>query len=43
MEMNGLVFNATEESVVEPMLALAAGRLKESGYAVRLEAPARKT
>ncbi|HYK87559.1 MAG TPA: type II toxin-antitoxin system death-on-curing family toxin [Acidobacteriota bacterium] len=32
-ELNGLVLNATEESVVEKTLALAGGHLTESDYA----------
>ena len=38
LELNGLVFTASEESVVEETLALAAGRLKEAGYASWLKA-----
>jgi death-on-curing protein len=37
LELNGLEFTATEESVVEKTLALAAGELKEAGYAVWLK------
>ena len=33
LELNGLFFTASEESVVEKTLALAAGKLKEAGYA----------
>jgi len=42
LELNGLVFTATEESVVEKTLALAASELKESGYASWLKASCRK-
>ena len=42
LELNGLVFAATEESVVEKTLALAAGELKEAGYAAWLKASCRK-
>ena len=38
LELNGLVFTASEESVVEKTLALAAGKLKEAGYASWLKA-----
>lgn len=38
LELNGLVFTASEESVVEKTLALAAGKLKASGYAAWLKA-----
>jgi len=33
LELNGLVFTATEESVVAMTLALASGKLKQAGYA----------
>lgn len=33
LELNGLVFTATEESVVEMTLALAGGRIKTAVYA----------
>ncbi len=42
LELNGLVFNATEESVVEKTLALAGGRLKESDYGAWLRAGSSK-
>jgi death-on-curing protein len=42
LELNGLVFTASEESVVEKTLALAAGQLKEAGYAVWLKANSKK-
>ena len=42
LESNGLVFTASEESVVEKTLALAAGELKEAGYAAWLKANSRK-
>jgi death-on-curing protein len=42
LELNGLVFAATEESVVEKTLALAAGELKEGGYAAWLKASCRR-
>lgn len=38
LELNGLIFTASEESVVEKTLALAAGKLKEAGYASWLKA-----
>lgn len=38
LELNGLVFTASEESVVEKTLALAAGKLKEADYASWLKA-----
>jgi death on curing protein len=38
IELNGLSFTATEESVVEKTLALANGELDEAGYAVWLAA-----
>lgn len=43
LELNGLAFTASEESVVEKTLALAAGRLKEAGYASWLKDNARKS
>ena len=42
LEVNGCEFFATEESVVENTLALAAGKLKEPGYAAWLNANSRK-
>jgi len=42
LESNGLVFTASEESVVERTLALAAGDLEEAGYAAWLKANSRK-
>ncbi len=42
LELNGMVFTASEESVVEKTLALAAGELNEAGYAVWLKANSRK-
>lgn len=42
LELNGLNFTATEESVVEKTLALAAGELKEAGYSDWLTANSRK-
>lgn len=42
LEVNGLVLTAPEESVVENTMALAAGTLKESGYAAWLKASLRK-
>jgi death-on-curing protein len=33
LELNGMNFTATEESVVEMTLALASGALKQAGYA----------
>jgi death on curing protein len=38
IELNGLCFTATEESVVEKTLALANGELDEAGYAAWLAA-----
>jgi death on curing protein len=38
IELNGLSFTATEESVVEKTLALANGELDEAGYAAWLAA-----
>jgi death-on-curing protein len=43
LELNGLVFTASEESVVEKTLALAAGKLKEAGYALWLKHNCRKS
>ena len=43
LEVNGFTLTATEESVVENTLALAAGRLKQSGYASWLKANSRKS
>jgi len=37
LELNGLGFTASEESVVRITLALAAGKLKEADYAVWLK------
>jgi death-on-curing protein len=37
LELNGLAFNATEESVVQKTVALAAGKLREADYAAWLE------
>ena len=42
LEINGLVLTASEESVVEKTLALAAGGLKEAGYATWLKENLRK-
>jgi len=42
LELNGLNFTASEESVVENTLALAAGELKEAGYSDWLTANSRK-
>jgi death-on-curing protein len=42
LELNGLEFIAPEESVVIKTLALAAGELKEAGYAAWLKANSRK-
>jgi death on curing protein len=42
LEINGLVFAATEESVVEKTLGLASGNLKETDYAVWLKANSHK-
>jgi death-on-curing protein len=43
LELNGLTYTASEESVVEKTLALAAGRLKEAGYASWLKENCRKS
>jgi death on curing protein len=43
LELNGLVFTASEESVVEKTLALAAGKLKEAAYASWLKQNCRKS
>jgi death-on-curing protein len=42
LEVNGHVLTATEESVVENTLALAAGKLKETDYARWLKINSRK-
>ena len=42
LEVNGHIFTATEESVVENTLALAAGKLKEKDYARWLKDNSRK-
>jgi death-on-curing protein len=42
LELNGLEFIASEESVVEKTLALAKGALKETDYAAWLKANSRK-
>jgi death-on-curing protein len=42
LETNGHAFTATEESVVENTLALAAGKLKEADYAAWLKSNSRK-
>lgn len=42
LELNGMLFNATEESVVERTLALAAGALNESEYAAWLKANSKR-
>ena len=41
LELNGVEFTAAEESVVEKTLALAAGELKEAGYAAWLKTNSR--
>lgn len=33
LEINGMEFTATEESVIDTTLALASGKLKQAGYA----------
>jgi death-on-curing protein len=43
LELNGLIFTASEESVVEKTLALATGKLKEAGYAAWLKLNLQKT
>jgi death-on-curing protein len=42
LELNGLEFIASEESVVEKTLALAKGALRETGYATWLKANSQK-
>ena len=42
MELNGLALTASEESVVQQTLALAAGKLKEADYAIWLKDSSRK-
>jgi death-on-curing protein len=42
LELNGLLFTATEESVVERTLALASGKLKQTAYAEWLTENSRK-
>jgi death on curing protein len=42
LELNGRIFAATEESVVEKTVALAAGKLEESAYAAWLNTNLRK-
>jgi death-on-curing protein len=42
LEVNGLVFKATEESLVKQTVALACGKLKEADYATWLKANSRK-
>ncbi len=37
LELNGMEFSATEESVVQMTLALASGRLKQAAYAEWLD------
>jgi death-on-curing protein len=41
LEVNGCVFTASEESVVQNTVALAAGKLNEADYAVWLKANSR--
>jgi death on curing protein len=42
LELNGLVFGASEESVVQKTLMLAAGELQEAGYAAWLKTNSHK-
>jgi death-on-curing protein len=42
LEINGLQFTASEESVVEATVALAAGALSEAGYANWLKTHSQK-
>jgi death-on-curing protein len=42
LELNGLVFTASEESVADKTMALAASELNEAGYALWLKANSRK-
>jgi death-on-curing protein len=43
LELNGMEFTATEESVVEKTLALAGGKLKQPAYAKWLSENSRRT
>jgi death-on-curing protein len=43
LEVNGMDFTATEESVVEMTLALASGALKQPGYAAWLAKNSKKS
>jgi len=43
LELNGLAFTASEESVVEKTLSLAGGKLEETKYAAWLKMNSRKT
>ena len=43
LELNGLTFTASEESVVEKTLALASGKLSEAGYAAWLKTNSHKS
>lgn len=42
LELNGMVFMATEESVIEATLGLAGGKLKPAAYAEWLRKNAKK-
>jgi death on curing protein len=43
LELNGFVFQASEEDVIQAVLALAAGQLDETGYATWLRRNVRRT
>ncbi len=43
LELNGMEFTATEESVIEMTLALASGKLKQAAYAAWLSKNSKKT
>jgi death-on-curing protein len=43
LELNGMIFTATEESVVETTLMLAAGDMNEAGYAAWLKRNSRRS
>ncbi len=42
LELNGMVFTATEESVIEATLGLASGKLKQTAYAQWLKDNSKK-
>jgi death-on-curing protein len=43
LELNGIVLQASEEDVIQAVLALAAGQLDETGYATWLRRNVRRT